>query len=714
MILLLLPTAVAAVAATAATKLALAVAPSAPPSPAGWDPQLYCEAKRHALRYAQSLLLQRGALPELHDSLQLSSACGEPEPGRLPSAAPPRMPPPTPPSTPLRKTIYVSVNGSDDTGTGTAAQPLRTLQRATSLLRVARACPTCGGPGTILLSRGTHYMENVLHLEPNDSGLTIRAMPGVKPEECVLSGGRVLANLTWLPSERGGGVMKAQIGVGARFSTLFKPNGRRAIRGRHPNANPETQGLWTPHTRTGYNNAVNMSAFPQETRKQTCSPRMTPGGDGISIPDFIYGNYSCGRNQATASGFTDIPFTSHPFVEFWCGAWSAHTRVAVAADALPPSGLGKYNSLEGAEPIFTLTKGSSDIWANFQFVVSGAARHGATVSSPPPGPATRPPSSSPGSGAGVGPGEIELNFSSGGQQGPWGSSARTGWWFVENALGLVDEPGEWWVDSTDGWLHYFPNSTHDLSQPLIATALESLIEIRGTRARAVEDINIFGVTLAHTEVHYTQLYESQGGGGISMHRGGALVVEGAVGVTVDSCVFDGIGGHGVLLSNYVRYAKVTNSEFKWIGDTAIVSMGSTSMFDATEENYPVGNQITSNYIHEVGIYAKQGAGYFQSKTARTNISGNVIFGGPRAGIELTDAMVGGHVVQNNLLVDLCRETTDHGPISESNPHCCVLAQHFAAARVTLMTELDADHDRKRRHVGEGSIYSAVRHKARPF
>lgn len=64
-----------------------------------------------------------------------------------------------------------------------------------------------------------------------------------------------------------------------------------------------------------------------------------------------------------------------------------------------------------------------------------------------------------------------------------------------------------------------------------------------------------------------------------------------------------------------------------------------------------------------GLYAKQGCGYYQSKTARTNISGNVIFGGPRAGIELTDAMVGGHTIANNLLVDLTRETTDHGPIN---------------------------------------------------
>jgi hypothetical protein len=236
-----------------AAALTAAAAADPPSPPTGWDPQLYCEAKRHALSYAQSLLPWRGGdLAELHDSLQLSTACSEPEPERSTRAgarlafASPR-PAPTPP-----RTIYVSVNGSDAAGNaGTdPTQPLRTLQRATSLLRVARACPTCGGPGTILLSRGTHFLGSVLHLEPNDSGLTIAAMPEVRPEECVLSGGRLLANLTWQPSERGGGVMKAQVGAGSRFSTLFRSaDGRRAVRARHPNANPEVEGLWTPHTR---------------------------------------------------------------------------------------------------------------------------------------------------------------------------------------------------------------------------------------------------------------------------------------------------------------------------------------------------------------------------------------------------------------------------------------------------------------------------------
>jgi len=47
----------------------------------------------------------------------------------------------------------------------------------------------------------------------------------------------------------------------------------------------------------------------------------------------------------------------------------------------------------------------------------------------------------------------------------------------------------------------------------------------------------------------------------------------------------------------------------------------------------------------------------------TTLRGNVIFGGPRAGVEFTDAMVGGHLMEGNLLFDLTRETTDHGPFN---------------------------------------------------
>ena len=46
----------------------------------------------------------------------------------------------------------------------------------------------------------------------------------------------------------------------------------------------------------------------------------------------------------------------------------------------------------------------------------------------------------------------------------------------------------------------------------------------------------------------------------------------------------------------------------------------------------VGTQVLRNYIHEIGIFEKQSAGWFQAITAKTHLQGNIIFNIPRAGL----------------------------------------------------------------------------------
>ena len=53
----------------------------------------------------------------------------------------------------------------------------------------------------------------------------------------------------------------------------------------------------------------------------------------------------------------------------------------------------------------------------------------------------------------------------------------------------------------------------------------------------------------------------------------------------------------------------------------------------------------------------------QAKTALTTIDGNVMFNGPRAGINYNDGFGGGDVISNNLVFSTCRESGDHGPFN---------------------------------------------------
>ena len=45
------------------------------------------------------------------------------------------------------------------------------------------------------------------------------------------------------------------------------------------------------------------------------------------------------------------------------------------------------------------------------------------------------------------------------------------------------------------------------------------------------------------------------------------------------------------------------------------------------------------------------------------IERNVMFNGPRAGINFNDGFGGGHFMENNLLFNWVRETKDHGPFN---------------------------------------------------
>ena len=80
------------------------------------------------------------------------------------------------------QTFYVAPNG-DDSAAGTEAAPFATLDKARDAARAARKAE----PAKIVLRGGTHWMQQPLTLEPEDSHMIFEAYKGESP---ILSGGR--------------------------------------------------------------------------------------------------------------------------------------------------------------------------------------------------------------------------------------------------------------------------------------------------------------------------------------------------------------------------------------------------------------------------------------------------------------------------------------------------------------------------------------------
>jgi hypothetical protein len=105
-------------------------------------------------------------------------------------------------------------------------------------------------------------------------------------------------------------------------------------------------------------------------------------------------------------------------------------------------------------------------------------------------------------------------------------------------------------------------------------------------------------------------------------RGGAVFIDGAVGISLEQIKFDQCDGNGVFLSNFVRNSTVKDCDFWRTGDSAIAAVGSTKLMDGTANTYPAFNTIDGNWIDTVGVNTKQTSCYFKSVTYSNTIKNN--------------------------------------------------------------------------------------------
>jgi hypothetical protein len=109
-----------------------------------------------------------------------------------------------------------------------------------------------------------------------------------------------------------------------------------------------------------------------------------------------------------------------------------------------------------------------------------------------------------------------------------------------------------------------------------------------------------------------------------------------------------------------------------VGETAVAQWGYTEGsgvpgmgFDGTGGNQPRGTVVAYNVMREVGLWTKQNSFYFQSEVIATLIEGNIMFNGPRAGVNFDDGFGGGSVLTRNVIANACRESSDHGPFNSA-------------------------------------------------
>ena len=450
--------------------------------------------------------------------------------------------------------------------------------------------------------------------------------------------------------------------------TELRLNGQRLNAARYPNADPEREFFPTGYlpSRSGFAPKGDWLAPKIAPRPNPATPVLVNDTDRSRGWDDSFQHYGGGINGTCA--IYDPPFS------YWCrskfsdysdaeplgGACGGCTTFSIpsgmrfSAAALPRA--RSYTNVADAQ-FFAWRKSH---WANWMFDVE-------SIEAAPLGL--------------LGGGDVNgsggtIHVGRGGFQGARGSSGSD--WFVANLLQELDDPREFYYDRHAAMLYVVANGTDADAAPPPATAVyeglqqATLVHVAGSSMGApVTGLTLRGLGFRDTAPTYMEPHGVPSGGDWALERYGALFLTNTEGATVDACKVWRASGNGIMLSAYNDHPTVSNSEFAWMGGSAIAAWGFTDELsdggvhgvDGTGGDFPRHTLVEGNLFHEIGVWEKQSSAFFQAKTAQTTLRRNVVFNLGRAGFNFNDGFGGGDNVTENVLFNTCRESSDHGPIN---------------------------------------------------
>ena len=475
-----------------------------------------------------------------------------------------------------------------------------------------------------------------MQLSAADSGTTFAAFPG---ETAWISGGAPLpAAVAWAPVNVSGGganVWRADLG-GTQFAQVpgLRLGGARLVRARFPNADAERDGFgssltpqWTAPDPVG---APTFFSPAEPYRNDTADLDQRVWSLGVGG--------GCARYEPPAgwacSNHTTVPYPG--FEPMW------PKGMVVAGAGFAGMHVPYASNLSGSAVVHGWR--TSRWFSRAHEVSSYDASAGAFL------------------------------FGRGGWQGAEGTTSDAEF-FIEGVLEELDWPTEWHFDASARLLWLWHNASSGTPPPsdgasVVALQLQVLVNVSGSMAAPARGISFVGVGFRDAAHSFLEPHGMPQNGDWALPRSAAILADGTENLTVASCAFTRLDNNAVMLLGYHRGAAVRDSEFSWLGASAVLLWGRTTGGpvrgmgpDTRAGEQPRGTVVERCVFRELGITMKQSSAVFQAEAGLSTVRDCLVYNGPRACININDASLGGSLISGNLLFNLCRESGDHGPIN---------------------------------------------------
>jgi hypothetical protein len=240
-------------------------------------------------------------------------------------------------------------------------------------------------------------------------------------------------------------------------------------------------------------------------------------------------------------------------------------------------------------------------------------------------------------------------------------------YYVENALELLDEPGEWYLNGKSGTLYYMPLPDENMSEAeVIAPALEQLIKIEGKpeEGRFVEHLTFSKLTFAHNEWSLPE--ERSGVSQAAVIVPGAIYGEGVRNCTIEKCTLKHIGTYGIEFSRGCKSNRIERCEIFDIGAGGI-KIGETKIRDNdSEQTHDI--TVSNCYIHDGGLIFHSAIGVWIGQSYNNLISHNHIHDFYYSGFSVGwtwgygPALARGNIIEYNHVHHIGIRSNGDGPI----------------------------------------------------
>ena len=185
-------------------------------------------------------------------------------------------------------------------------------------------------------------------------------------------------------------------------------------------------------------------------------------------------------------------------------------------------------------------------------------------------------------------------------------------YYVEGALELLDQPGEWYLDPASGTLYYIPRPGENIQQvEAVAPVLTQVVRLEGQpqSGQFIENVHFRGLAFGHTEWYFPGGFhagknkpeispapkpEVGGFGQAAIGVPGAVWGEGVRHSSFENCSFHHIGNYALELARGCQRNRISECTFSDLGGGGI-KIGETSIREKTEE------QARSNEISQCRI-----------------------------------------------------------------------------------------------------------------